>query len=157
MIIFLWFCLLNINQSEVPLKPKEEFTVELNFSFKDRPIADTKPTYENKDIKVDRDRNSGPLPYLGLKVKFLKVSDEEVRIKVINTNNRTMLTRKLEVNEVFLIDVGFTDDIKDRMPGVSSEFNIFTLSAKKKEISRIHILIQEDGSFLVNGERRGKF
>lgn len=157
MVILFWLCCWAVNQAEVPLKPKEEFSIELNYTFKDRPIVDSKPTYENKDVKVDRDRNSGPLPHVSLKVKFLKVGDDEVKVKAITTDNRTLLNRKLEVNEVFLLPVGFTDDIKDRMPGVAYEFNIFTLTAKKKEISRIHILIQEDGTFLVNGESRGKF
>jgi hypothetical protein len=146
-----------VHQSDVPLKPKEEFSIELNYTFKERPISDRAPTYENKDTKVDRDRNTGPLPHLGLKVKFLKLGDEEVRVKAVNTFDRIMLTRKLEVNEMFLVDVGFMDDIKDRMPGATYEFNIYTVSAKKKELGRIHVLIQEDGTFLVNGEKRGKF
>ena len=51
--------------------------------------------------------------------------------------------------------MGFTDDVKAHVSPY--EISIIFASKEKKEISRIHLLIQEDGTFLVNGEKRGKF
>ncbi|MBK7650493.1 MAG: hypothetical protein IPJ20_06715 [Flammeovirgaceae bacterium] len=53
------------------------------------------------------------------------------------------------------IDWGFSEDIKDGM--VTPEYTVLFINKDKKNVSRIYMLIQEDGTFLVNDEKRGKF
>jgi hypothetical protein len=53
------------------------------------------------------------------------------------------------------LEVGFTDDVKDRV--TPHHYFLTLVSPKKTETSKIEILIEEDGTFFVNGEKRGKF
>lgn len=81
--------------------------------------------------------------------------DGEDRIKISDSNRRTMLNKKVTENDAFNLDLGFTDDMKDRTS--PHEYFVHFLSADKKTIvSRILIDVGEDGTFTVNGEKRGK-
>ena len=51
--------------------------------------------------------------------------------------------------------MGFIDDIKDQL--APNEFTVLAMSSEKDPMNRIHMKIEKDGTFLVNGERRGKF
>ena len=141
---------------EIPFKPKEEFTVDLNYTFKERP-ASSATTFEYKDGVEVRNKATGPLPYLGFKIKITKAAPEEVRFKAINNNGRLLLSGKIKVDDVILLDMGFLDDIKDREKDTTYEISLITYTDKRKEINRIHIIVLEDGTFLVNDEKRGKF
>jgi hypothetical protein len=52
------------------------------------------------------------------------------------------------------LDMGFTDDIKDQV--AANQYIILFLSKDKTPLSKIEILFQRDGTYLVNGEKRGK-
>jgi hypothetical protein len=56
---------------------------------------------------------------------------------------------------VLPLDIGYTDDVKDRL--VASQYTITFLGEEKNQISRIVIFIDKDGTFFVNDEIRGKF
>jgi hypothetical protein len=150
-----WILPFLIFQQEVPFKPNDEFSVEINYTFKQRPSAVN--TVEFKDGRQVSDKNSGPLPHLALKLKYLKASEDEVKLKAINSHDQIIISRKIQVGQIVDIQMGFMDDIKDRVGASTHELNVFSLSSKKKELNRIHLLIMEDGTFLVNGEKRGKF
>jgi bifunctional DNase/RNase len=45
--------------------------------------------------------------------------------------------------------------MKDRIS--AHEFTLFLLNSAKVEVSRIRMVVEEDGTFWVNGEPRGKF
>ncbi len=152
----LWIVCFLISQQEVPFKPKEEFSIELDYTFKQRPASATN-TLEFKEGRQVTEKNNGPLPHLAFKLKFLKADADEIRMKAINDKGGIMVTRKIQLNEVINIQMGFMDDIKDRIAPSTHEVFIYTLSAKKTEIKKIHLEILEDGTFLVNGEKRGKF
>ena len=145
-------------QSEVvPYKPSEEFQLELDFKFKQRPVNDPS-VFNYTETRGEHDKKqyaAGPLPYLLINCKILKLADGEVRVRVINGKGDVVVSKKAEAGSEFKIDLGYTDDMKDRVSPY--EYNIFFLSARKKELSRIHMLIQEDGTFMVNEENRGKF
>jgi hypothetical protein len=98
--------------------------------------------------------SSGPLPYLILNLKILKINPDEYRIKVQNNAKLQLLSKKLEEDMMVKIDMGFTDDLKDRTSPY--EYTVSFLSKGKKETCRIVILVDEEANFLVNGERRGK-
>ena len=144
--------LLAFTQRDVPLKPFSDFSVEVNYSFKERPVNANAPAYS-----AERSHQGDPLPFLALKVKILKASPEEVRVRGVNSAKKILFSRKLELNEVINVEMGFMEDIKERIPEASHEINIYTLTSKKVEVFKIHIVVAEDGAFMVNGERRGTF
>lgn len=138
-------------QNETPYKPTEEFELKLDLQFKQRPM----PEGNRVDLEKRTLPSSGMnAPYLYLQLRVLKPVFEEVRVKIVKNNNQTMLARKFDPNVVIKMDLGFTDDIKDR---ASAYHYIVTFLSKEKEpLSKIDIFFEEDGTYLVNGEKRGK-
>ncbi len=143
-------------QEAVPHKLSDEFEIKIDYKFEERPAVDrTKVVYDVATDKRDRKAVSGPLPYLRLSITLLKLSNEEIKIKAVNTNEKVVFNRKATVGEVINMDIGFIDDVKDRE--APHEFIVLLYSKSKKPISRIHLLIMEDGTFMVNDQKRGKF
>jgi hypothetical protein len=148
MILFISL-LLFFQKAEVPLKPSDEFEIKLDYQLKQKPISD------RFSIDYYDTKESGMLPYLVLNVKFLKLSDQEVKAKITDSRNKLIFNKKVSLADVLKLDIGYTDDVKDRV--TSHKFNIVLISPDRKDVSRIYILIEEDGTFLVNDEVRGKF
>lgn len=141
---------------EIPVKPKDEFEVKLDYQFKNRPAQDLNSVHFDETKKEHERRvSSAPLPFLTLNIKMLKLSAEEVKMRVTNNLTPRVAVRKVEEGTVVPLQIGFTDDVKDRV--TAHQYTLTLLSPKKTETSRIEILIEEDGTFLVNGEKRGKF
>ncbi len=144
-------------EPDVPLKPNEDFQLTVDYKFKSRAA-----TSNNSNLNIDyandrivKEGGSGPLPYLIIKFKMVRLSKEEVRVKVVNNVPKVELSRKAKEGDEFDLDLGYTDDMKDRV--TPFEYNIYFLSDDKKPLTRVHLYIMEDGTFLVNGEKRGKF
>ncbi len=152
-----WFvCLLVFVQNEVPFKPKNEFEVKLKYAFKHRPDSGvTTFHYEASEQDEGRQNGTNMLPYLELKVKILTTASEEVRVKVVNNLNNNAINKKIQDGSEFIIDMGFTDDVKDRV--TAHEYIIYLQNDKRKEQSKIVIFVKEDGTFLINDEVRGRF
>ena len=144
-------------QEQVPYKASEEFKIELEYKFKPRPMADNSYIDLTETQREKERRNSGgnPLPYLILHISFQQLSAKEVKVRCMDNNNKNKLSKKAEVNREYTLDLGFTDDMKDRV--TPYEFTLILMSNDKEETSRIIMLIEPDGTFLVNGFRRGKF
>jgi hypothetical protein len=144
---------------EVPLKPNEEFEIKLDYSFRQRSTASGGANYkvDFSESKAEHDRNnsSSLLPFLNLNIKMIKLSDQEVRLKGVTPLGKTIFNKKVVAGDVVNMELGFTDDLKDRV--TPHEYNLLLISPDKKEVSRIHLLVQEDGTFLINGQMRGKF
>lgn len=139
---------------EVPFKPKDDFEVKFDLTFKQR-------THDEKTVYMDESRaerekrtTSTPLPYLKLFVKIKHVETEEIKLKVIRDDKNTLMSKKTEQDMEFKLELGFTDDIKDRVSGYKHVIQF--LSAKKDVLSRIVIEFDKDGNYFVNGEKRGK-
>ena len=141
---------------EAPYKPAEEYEITIDYKFEERPAIDrSKVEYEVATDERNRKAISGPLPYLKINLKLLKLSNEEVKLRVIDSNGNLVFNRKASVGTKLTLDIGFIDDVKDRITPNSYTLNLFTDS--KKIVTRIHMVILEDGTFLVNEEKRGKF
>jgi hypothetical protein len=139
-----------IQQDQTPYKPREEFEIKLDFEFRDRPAANANTI----ELSQTQSRAAGPLPYLYLNLRVLKPSPEEVRVRVIENGVRTALNRKFDMNAVLKLDMGYTDDIKDRIKAY--EYTVYYLTADKKPVSKVVIYFDEDGVYFVNNEKRGK-
>lgn len=143
-------------QKDVPYKPMEEFDLKLNFEFKDRG-ADRNPNRIEMDVtnrEVEKNKVSGPLPYLFLNLKVLTLQSNEVRVRVIENGNKPVMNKKFDANTVLKLDLGFTDDIKDRVGAY--EYTVLFLDGDKNAVSRIVIYFEKDGTYMVNGQNRGK-
>ena len=90
--------------------------------------------------------------YIDLRV--LKPVAEESRVKVLKNGRETLMSRKFDPNLVIKLDLGFTDDIKDQV--TPHHYLVTFLSKDKEPLSRIEIVFEEDGTYIVNGEKRGK-
>jgi hypothetical protein len=102
----------------------------------------------------DKRLSTTPLPYLNLHVKILTHKPEEIKIKVVKDDQNTVYNKKLVAGMEFRIDVGFTDDLKDRISGYKHVIQF--LSTDKNVLSIILIEFYKDGNYMVNGEKRGK-
>ena len=159
MIFFKALYLLSIVlQTEIPHKPKEEYKVELEYQFKQRPSTgnSNRVDFELESEKTNKKKyEEGSLPYLIVNFKVIKLSDQEIRIRVIKNTGQTILNKKVEAGSSYKLDLGFTDDMKDRV--MAHEFKVYFLNDKRKEVSVVTLFIGEDGTFLINDEVRGKF
>src|SRR5688572_12261149 len=148
----LWVGIISIFlfQDQAPYKSNDEFELKLDLQFKQRPRSETKVELDTRTLPT----SGMNAPYLYLNLKVVKVVPEEIRIKVLKNNTETLLARKFDPNVVIKLDLGFTDDIKDRV--TAYQYLITFLSKEKSVLSRIEIFFETDGTYLVNGEKRGK-
>ena len=151
------FAFLPAQEPAPPLKASDEFKVELEYKFKARPAAEN--TYidltETVAEKEKRTQGTSPLPYLIIHLSFTKLSEQEVRVRCADNNKKNRLSKKAETGKIYTLDLGFTEDMKDRV--TAYEYVFVLLSPDKTETSQIVLRVEEDGTFLINGERRGKF
>jgi len=143
-------CILCFTQ-EIPFKPQDEFAINLDFQFKTRYVSNN-VIEMNKSEQVST--TGGVLPYLYLNVNVLKLNEGEVRIRVEDNRGQVCYNRKAEAGMVAKLDLGFTDDIKDRVS--AHEFVVRFIGKDKSVLSRITIAFEKDGTYLVNGEKRGR-
>ena len=144
-----------LSQDTVPLKPTDEFEVKLNFEFKERQRSDpNRVELDQTQREYERSRGTGPLPYLFLDFRILKQQARELRVRVIENNNKVVHNKKVDTKTVLKLELGFTDDIKDRVGPY--EYTILLLDDDKQPVSRVVIFFQKDGTYLVNGQVRGK-
>jgi hypothetical protein len=144
-------------QSEVAYKPKEEFEIKLNYEFKQKSNTVDYNKVDFVETKGERAKSSvsGLLPHLTLGIKLIKLPKGEVKIKGFDHNGHNILNKKVIEGDIVPMVLGFTDDLKDRVN--SHEYNLFLIDKDKNQVNRIHLFIAEDGTFTINGEKKGKF
>jgi hypothetical protein len=149
-LVYIIFSLL-LFQDQTRYKSNDEFELKLDLQFKKRPGPDMN--------KVDLEKRTLPTagmnaPYLYIDLRVLKPVAEESRVKVLKNGRETLMSRKFDPNLVIKLDLGFTDDIKDQV--TPHHYLVTFLSKDKEPLSRIEIVFEEDGTYIVNGEKRGK-
>ena len=151
-LIFLLLFVSLLPQDQIPFKSNDEFELKLQLEFRKRPMQDIN-TIELEKRSVPS-TGGMPAPYLHINLRVLKVVPEEVRVKVTKNPNETLLTKKFDPNVIIKLDLGFTDDIKDRVS--AHQYVVTYLSKERTPLSKIEIFFEKDGTYLVNGEKRGK-
>jgi len=147
-----WFWILSFVQ-EVPNKPSTEYVLKFDLKFKTESSSNTKFEINEATGGFRKPRENVNLPYLVLHLKILKLSSEEVRIRILK-GQESYLNKKIIVDDEVRIDIGFIADIKDKI--IPNKYNVFFLNADKEVISQVIIFFDEDGYYFVNGEKRGK-
>jgi hypothetical protein len=149
--ILCWFY-----QEQVPYKPAETFEIKIDYIFKERlPIDQQKVVYDQSREAQVRKTADGPMPYLLIELKILSVADNEARVRVLNNSGSLVFNRKATSGMVIKLDWGYTEDIKDKL--TAHQFTVYFNDEKKKSVSTILLTILDDGVFMVNEEKRGKF
>lgn len=151
--LFLLPILMFFQEPSIPFRAKEDFLVELKYELRQKP-QDNTLAYD-ADRGVAPKTSSGPLPYLIVNVTILNRKEEEVRIRCVNNVNTTLFNKKADKNTVFKLEMGYIDDMKDRIS--PHQFRVMAMSEDKNPLNQIELVVMEDGTFLVNGEKRGKF
>ena len=143
-------------QDPIPYKPSEEFDLKMNFEFKDRG-AGRDPNKIDMDLspkEYQKKNGTGVLPYLYLNLRVVTQQSNEIRIKVTENGGKNVFNKKFDPTTIIKLDLGFTDDIKDRVGAY--EYTVVFLNEDKDPVSRIVIYFEKDGTYLVNGQNRGK-
>jgi len=154
MILQLIPLLLLFQSAEVPYRAREDYKIELKYNFREKPARD--PNTVHWDDRSVKDRPSGgPLPYLVVNVQILNPKAEEMRFKCENNLGKALFNKKADKTLSYDIDMGYLDDVKDRVSPYS--YVVYALTDKRQVLNRIELLVMEDGTFMVNGEKRGKF
>jgi hypothetical protein len=155
--LFIGFAFLTFQQT-LPFKPKEEFEIKLQYEFKQKPVVDNASNSVHLDETVkerERRTSTSMLPFVAINLRLIKLNPEEVKLRIVDNKMRTVYNKKVKQDEVVNFVLGFTDDMKDRVS--AHEYTAIFTTADKKQLSRILITVNEDGTFLVNDEKRGKF
>ncbi len=139
-----------ILQDAIPYKPADHFSIKLDYQFKVKP-ADNSKDYE----AVVKPVNTSPLPFLNVNVEMLKLTDEEVKVRVSNNKDNALYVKKVSAGTVLQVPFGYTDDVKDDIS--PNTYTLTFLTKEKKDLSRIVFFIDANGTFFVNGEKQGKF
>lgn len=147
--VLIGFVSLMLLVQDLPYKAKDEFEVRLKFEFRTKTTSSTTVQMDGSQAKT-----SGPLPYLKATVVVVKIAEGEARARVEDVTGKLILSKKIEEKTELNFDLGYTDDLKGRTS--SHEFTVKLLDANKQSISRIVISFDEDGTYYINGEKRGK-
>ncbi len=141
----------------IPYKPFDEFEIQVDFNFKQRnaPNNNTVEMVETREDRIRSQNSTALRPYLILNLKLLKLSEEEVRAKATDNLGHIVFSKKVKVDDLLKIDMGFIDDVKGKI--TAHDMVILFSSKDRKDISQIHLHIKENGTFVVNDEIRGKF
>jgi hypothetical protein len=140
-------------QSDVPFKPNKEFEVNTKYELKAKPTSDDPQiVFETQENK--RTSGSDMLPFLTLNLKVKKWAAGVTQIRISDVQGKTYLKKKPSTDASYPFEMGYVDDMKDKVG--PSKF-IVSFHKEKQVVEQITIEVEEDGTFLVNGERRGKF
>lgn len=144
----------SVQAQEIPFKPDNEFALRLNMDFKVRPPADvTKIKVDETFGEYEKRTSNTPLPYVILFLNVIRAGTDEARLSV-SKGGKAFLSRKVEPGKEVKIDIGFSDDVKDRT--AEHEYIVTFLNERKKPVSRIVIYFSEEGDYLVNDVKRGR-
>src|ERR1043165_2615827 len=128
MIIQLISILLLWQTSEVPYRAKDDYVVKIKPDFRQRPSTDkTTVNWEahNPNGRDDRAK-TGLLPYLVVNVKILNQKAEELRIRCEDNRGTAVFNKKIGKTLSYEVDMGFIDDIKDRI--TANSYTVYALT-----------------------------
>ncbi len=148
--LIVYFLLSFLVQDSIPFKPDSEFEFTLNYEFRNKPGIDRFEV----DWSNTQKYSGGTLPFATVTIKLLTLSEDEERAKVITNLGNRIYSRKADLDTEIVVDMGFTDDLKDHVGAYLYDIVFFS---KRNDVSRINLYVDEEGTFFINGNKRGKF
>jgi hypothetical protein len=153
---FLCFCFLvyslgSIAQIDLPFLQGDQFEAKIDLSFRERKEVDAN-TFQFSDDKERKKTHGKPIAFLAINFTLLK-ANEIIKVKSIQGNQSK--TQKINDKNHLHFEMGFIEDIK--VNDIPNELTLLFLDSQKKEMSKVVFLVSQDGTFLVNGEKRGQF
>ena len=152
MLLFISLFLLAIatRAQEIPYMADSVYQFELDYKFQN------KPEPENENLLYHQSQKAGKtmLPFVAVNLEFFHLPENAHRIRIITGNGDTKQSHRLKKTSKFNVELGFADDIKDRVS--AHTFFIFLETKKKQRLSKIKISISEEGDFYLNDELFGK-
>ena len=143
-----------IPQDQIPLKPKKEFEIATKYELRKKSDHDANQIVFDRSDDSKRSNDSDLLPYLTLQFTIKKWTSGVTQIKITDSVGKIYLRKKASDDGRYSLDMGYVDDMKDKV--TARKFWVAFLK-NKKIVEQISIEVEEDGTFLVNGEKRGKF
>ncbi|MBS1491331.1 MAG: hypothetical protein JSS93_12465 [Bacteroidetes bacterium] len=138
-------------QQDIPLKPANEFRVDINLKYKEKPSSYGSSTYNTNGERMDK--TEGQQPFLSVRISEIKINEDEKRISVAGLDGKEIIRKKTDHLSEVSFDMGFISDLK----ADASTYTIYFLSADKKRIKKIILSIAPTGIFTVNGQWHGQF
>lgn len=140
------FICVSLFAQDIPFKEKDEFELILDLQFRPRPKTDK--------VDFSGTHSTMPLPFLSMKLNVLKVLEDEYRVRIQDVRGNMLNSKQLSRSASIEFELGYTDDLKD---GVASNKYYIRFIDRRKNLKRqIVITFDEDGTYRVNGEVRGK-
>ena len=152
--IQLWLIVMALSiglQQGIPYRQESTYKIKLDYDFKNK-------TLDDKDVvrisgRLQKEKQ-GLLPYLIVNFTFLEIGPDDYRIKVIDNSKAVAFSKKIKPDQVYKIDMGFTDDMKDGI--TPNQYNIHIMDRHKVVQSRVVLQVLEDGTFLINEKVHGR-
>lgn len=149
--LILFCATLSAHGQDTPFLPLADFEFELDYNFKSKPppVKD-KVSFTEKQPRYSADL----LPYVKVRFKFTNPPADVFRVRVVNQRGGIVKTKKMKNLEVLEFDMGFAEDIKDRIE--PHAYYIYLENKSKDQLSKIKIFVDESGDFYLNDEPFGK-
>lgn len=138
-------------QEDIPYETKDNFGFELDYTFRTRPPPDNEKV---SFVESTSRGGSQVLPYLKVKFDFPSFDTKYFKYKVENHLGVVIKSRKLKSQDFYILDMGFSDDVKDRI--TSHKYTIYFYNKAKKALAKIDIEVAENGDLFLNGEFHGR-
>src|SRR5450432_1166545 len=114
MVLLISLCLF-FQSAGVPFKASNEFEVKIDLQIKPRYTEQHTNTVEMTYNNQEKKRGTGLASYLEVKINLLKLSDQEVKAKIISATGSVVYNKKVKPGASIKLDIGFVDDIKERV------------------------------------------
>lgn len=137
-------------QGAVPFRSDSTYDFKLDYNFKTKP----EPAHGEVSYTEYYKRSNDILPYVKVTISMLDLRENDFRVKVVNNQGDQVYSRKMRLPLEFNLDLGFAEDIKERL--VPHLYNVYFFDKEKNIQSRITIEVTESGDFLLNDKVYGK-
>lgn len=153
--LFLILIAFSFLQEQVPFKAADEFQVNIDLKFIDKPSGYNTNTFSGSGDRLDTKKAGMQFPFLKVNISQLKIREDEEKIIAIDSKGKQLLKKKTSPIPELRFDMGFIDDLKNN--DAANEINVFFLSKDKKELRKIVFQVLPSGVFTVNGQWHGQF
>lgn len=150
-VVQLVLILIAVGLQDVPFKSADEFSVVLDYEFRERPSA---PKAIHSSTRSPS--GSSVLPFVTLKISFHKLNGEKMRMRITANHPQWRIrSRRVTPDETYSLVLGYIADMVDRV--APYEYTITLIDNDNRPAERIVFRVDDDGSFYVNDEKRGRF